>query len=120
VQPRAVPTATPHPNSQDDRTVRFGDERFFRPMQIALRLDYKDDEAIWRAIRSGELAAYQPSDRKVVVAESEVERWLASKAVEVADPWATSPISDQPSRSPKPQRRRRTDMPLVGRTVMKK
>jgi hypothetical protein len=105
-------------SSHESYAIRFGEERFFRPMQIALRLGYRDDDAIWRAIRSGELAAFQPSERKIIVAESEIERWLASKSVEAADPTAEAPSSAKPAQ--KPRRRRRTDMPLVGRTVMKK
>lgn len=119
MQLRAVPTATPPPNQSKSRAIRFGEERFFRPMQIALRLGYKDDDAIWRAIRSGELAAYQPSDRKVVVAESEIERWLASKAVEASGPVAGASSSVEPTPK-KPRRRQRADMPFVGRTVVRK
>jgi hypothetical protein len=118
MQPRAVPEPT-HPNPQHSRAVRFGDERFFRPMQIALRLGYKDDGAVWRAIRSGELRAFQPSDRKVVVAESEIELWLASKAVEATELAAARAVPEKPMRE-KPRRRRGTDMPLIGRTVVKK
>jgi hypothetical protein len=56
---------------------RFSDEEWLTPMQIARKLGYATDKPVRNAIKRGELkASYAPCRRKLIVAESEVLRWI--------------------------------------------
>ena len=58
-------------------TRGFLDERWLTPMQIARQFGYATDKPIRKAIMSGELKATRsPCRRKLVVAESELLRWI--------------------------------------------
>lgn len=60
-----------------DVQQRFTEEEWLTPMQIARKLGYSTDKPIRNAIRSGELkASHAPCRRKLIVAESEVLRWI--------------------------------------------
>ena len=55
----------------------FLDEEWLTPMEIARKLGYSTAKPIRKAILSGELkASRSPCRRKLLVAESEVLRWL--------------------------------------------
>ena len=55
----------------------FLDEEWLTPIQIARKFGYATDKPIRRAIKCGELRATRaPCRRKLVVAESEVLRWI--------------------------------------------
>jgi hypothetical protein len=56
---------------------RFSDEEWLTPMQIARKLGYATDKPVRNAIKRGELkASHAPCRRKLIVAESEVLRWI--------------------------------------------
>jgi hypothetical protein len=66
---------------QDNRgsgaTPGFLDEEWLTPIQIARKFGYATDKPIRRAIMRGELKATRaPCRRKLLVAESEVLRWV--------------------------------------------
>jgi hypothetical protein len=101
--------------SRVSRSVPHGGflgEAWLTPIQIAHKFGYVTDKPIRKAIMRGELkAARAPCRRKLVVAESEVLRWidghLAYKPAAVAeDPSATV------VRCPSPRSPRRT-MPTL-------
>ena len=55
----------------------FSDEEWLTPMQIARKLGYATDKPVRIAIKRGELkASHAPCRRKLIVAESEVLRWI--------------------------------------------
>jgi hypothetical protein len=55
----------------------FSDEEWLTPMQIARKLGYVTDKPVRNAIKRGELkASHAPCRRKLIVAESEVLRWI--------------------------------------------
>ncbi len=55
----------------------FAEEEWLTPMQIARKLGYSTDKPIRKAIKTGELkASHAPCRRKLIVAESEVLRWI--------------------------------------------
>jgi hypothetical protein len=55
----------------------FLDEEWFTPIQIARKFGYATDKPIRRAIMRGELKAMRaPCRRKLLVAESEIQRWV--------------------------------------------
>ena len=55
----------------------FSDEEWLTPMQIARKLGYATDKPVRNAIKRGELkASHAPCRRKLIVAESEVLRWI--------------------------------------------
>ena len=55
----------------------FTDEEWLTPMQIARKLGYATDKPIRNAIKRGELkASHAPCRRKLIIAESEVLRWI--------------------------------------------
>lgn len=55
----------------------FLDEEWLTPLQIARKFGYATDKPIRRAIMRGELKATRaPCRRKLLVAESEVLRWV--------------------------------------------
>lgn len=59
------------------RDARFSDEEWLTPMQIARKLGYATDKPVRNAIKRGELkASHAPCRRKLIVAESEVLRWI--------------------------------------------
>jgi hypothetical protein len=66
------------PSPAIDRTRRgFLDEEWLTPIEIARKFGYATDKPIRRAIKSGELRATRaPCRRRLVVAESEVLRWI--------------------------------------------
>jgi hypothetical protein len=58
-------------------TRAFLDEEWLTPIQIARKFGYATDKPIRRAIMRGELKATRaPCRRKLLVAESEVLRWV--------------------------------------------
>lgn len=85
----------------------FSDEEWLTPMQIARKLGYATDKPVRNAIKRGELkASHAPCRRKLIVAESEVLRWidddLAYEPV-ILDP--EPPPSVAPSPNGRPRRR---------------
>ena len=63
--------------SQASTSHGFLDEEWLTPIQIARKLGYSTAKPIRKAILSGELKASRaPCRRKLIVAESEVLRWL--------------------------------------------
>ena len=63
--------------SRRDVERRFTDEEWLTPMQIARKLGYATDKPVRNAIKNGELrASHAPCRRKLIVAESEVLRWI--------------------------------------------
>lgn len=90
----------------------FLDEEWLTPIQIARKFGYATDKPIRKAINSGELkAARAPCRRKLIVAESEVLRWIGrdlvyepnrSDAAAPVTPAATSPRR-RPHRSSVPR-----------------
>jgi hypothetical protein len=86
---------------------RFTDEEWLTPMQIARKLGYATDKPIRNAIKKGELKANRaPCRRKLIVAESEVLRWIdedlayepVTSQAESPAP-SSSPVSANPRRS---------------------
>ena len=64
-------------HGRPDLHHRFTDEEWLTPIQIARRLGYSTDKPIRSAIKRGELKAiHAPCSRKLLVAESEVLRWI--------------------------------------------
>src|SRR5580765_8370409 len=92
--------ATPSPSGA--RGSRgFLDEEWLTPIQIARKLGYSTAKPIRKAILSGELkASRSPCRRKLIVAESEVLRWLGKDL-------AFEPVI-QPAGTPRPARQRPT------------
>jgi hypothetical protein len=87
---------------------RFSDEEWLTPMQIAQKLGYTTDKPVRNAIKRGELKAiHAPCRRKLIVAESEVLRWidndLAYEPV-ILDPESPPPIA--PALTGRARRRR--------------
>lgn len=85
----------------------FLDEEWLTPIQIAHKFGYATDKPIRKAIMRGELKATRaPCRRKLVVAESEVLRWidrdLAYEPAAVAEGQSVNGLL-----SPKPRNRRR-------------
>ncbi len=79
--PRSEYAADPAVNgsslSGSDRRGGFLDEEWLTPIQIAHKFGYTTDKPIRKAIVRGELKATRaPCRRKLVVAESEVLRWI--------------------------------------------
>ena len=75
-------------------------------MQIARQFGYATDKPIRKAIMSGELKATRsPCRRKLVVAESEVLRWITLDLAFEPDP-ADTPAPSASSRRVGPARRR--------------
>jgi hypothetical protein len=71
-----MPRETSGPSRRDVER-RFTDEEWLTPMQIARRLGYATDKPVRNAIKRGELrASHAPCRRKLIVAESEVLRWI--------------------------------------------
>jgi hypothetical protein len=91
----------------DEPRPRFSDEEWFSPMKIARKLGYATDKPVRKAIRRGELRAIQaPCGRRLIVAESELLRWLHQLRYE---PPATRGSSAPVERAPQsgvPARRR--------------
>lgn len=64
-------------NGPSGASLAFLDEEWLTPLQIARKFGYATDKPIRRAIMRGELKATQaPCRRKLLVAESEVQRWV--------------------------------------------
>jgi hypothetical protein len=68
-------------HARTDSTERasrgFLDEEWLTPIQIARKLGYATAKPVRKAILSGELkASRSPCRRKLIVAESEVLRWI--------------------------------------------
>lgn len=98
-------------SSGEQRGV-FLDEVWLTPLQIARQFGYATDKPIRRAIMRGELRATRaPCGRKLIVAETEVLRWVRSTLA--FEPLVAS--SEQSSRRPSPrtQNGRRTVMPRL-------
>jgi hypothetical protein len=80
-------------------------------MQIAQKLGYATDKPVRNAIKRGELkASYAPCRRKLIIAESEVLRWID-------DDLAYEPVILNPGSPSAPARnghtRRRRGMPTL-------
>lgn len=95
------------------RTSRHGflDEEWLTPLQIAQRFGYTTDKPIRKAILRGELKATRaPCRRKLLVAESEVLRWIDCALTfepRVAEPERST------SSEPSTRRSRRAAMPSL-------
>jgi hypothetical protein len=96
-----------------DLQQRFTDEDWLTPIQIARKLGYSTDKPIRNAIRKGELKAiHTPCRRRLIVAESEVLRWIDEDL-------AYEPVTPKPapktgaSRSHNPHARRAGRMPTL-------
>jgi hypothetical protein len=91
---------------------RFTEEEWLTPIQIARKLGYATDKPVRSAIKRGELkASHAPCRRKLIVAESEVLRWID-------DDLAYEPMiaASEPSPSAVPPvngHRRRRQMPTL-------
>ena len=73
---RRSPTEA-EPTSHRDGRRRFTDEEWLTPIQIARKLGYATDKPIRNAIKAGKLkASHAPCRRKLIVAESELLRWI--------------------------------------------
>ena len=88
---------------------RFTDEEWLTPMQIARKLGYSTDKPIRSAIKKGELkASHAPCRRKLIVAESEVLRWidedLAYQPV-TPQPESVAPAAPSPNGNSRPRGR---------------
>jgi hypothetical protein len=97
--------------SQKARDARFSDEEWLTPIQIARKLGYATDKPVRNAIKRGELkASYAPCRRKLIVAESEVLRWID-------DDLAYEPVILKPEPPPAPalngRTRRRRELPTL-------
>lgn len=81
-------------------------------MQIARKLGYATDKPVRNAIKRGELkASHAPCRRKLIVAESEVLRWIDDDLA--YEPMILEP-EPQPSVAPPFKRRtRRRQMPTL-------
>jgi hypothetical protein len=89
----------------------FLDEEWLTPMQIAQKLGYSTAKPIRRAILSGELkASRSPCRRKLIVAESEVLRWLRRDLAFEPAVQPTRPARAEPQRL---TRRRRSTLPRL-------
>lgn len=88
--------------SRRDVQHRFTDEEWLTPIQIARKLGYATDKPIRNAIKSGELkASHAPCRRKLIVAESEVLRWIDEDlAYEPMTPQLETPAAPSPPRKP--------------------
>jgi hypothetical protein len=83
----------------------FLDEVWMTPLQIARRFGYATDKPVRKAIMRGELkAARGPCGRKLLVAESEVLRWIDT-ALAFEPGVATSERSSAPTKPPRQRRR---------------
>ncbi len=106
------PTGNGSRLSGSDRRRRFLDEEWLTPIQIAHKFGYATDKAIRKAIIRGELkATCAPCRRKLVVAESEVLRWIDGDLA-----YEPAAVTEEPSatvlRSPNPRSPRRA-MPTL-------
>ena len=119
-----VVQATRHTGPSSDRPrIRFSDERYFAPTEIAEILGYRNDEAIRKAIRCGRLRAVQTSTRRILIPESAVEEWLASCVVEpVPEVGAAATSSaEAQARAVAGEARilRKRDVPILGGAVVR-
>jgi hypothetical protein len=92
---------------------RFSDEEWLTPMQIARKLGYATDKPVRNAIKRGELkATHAPCRRKLIVAESEVLRWID---IDLAYEPAILDAEPPPSLAPalKGHARRRRQLPTL-------
>ena len=90
----------------------FLDEEWLTPMEIARKLGYSTAKPIRKAILSGELkASRSPCRRKLLVAESEVLRWLRR---DLAFEPAVQPPGPARAETERPTRgRRRSALPRL-------
>jgi hypothetical protein len=93
-------------DSRQDAPRGFLDEEWLRPIQIARKFGYATDKPIRKAIKSGELkAARAPCRRKLIVAESDVLRWinrdLAYEPIPVDSPASVTPAATSQGRRPR-------------------
>jgi hypothetical protein len=66
-------------SASETHHAAFLDEVWLTPLQIARRFGYATDKPVRKAIMHGELKATRgPCRRKLLVAESEVLRWIES------------------------------------------
>jgi len=95
-----------------DRRRRFWDEEWLTPMQIARKFGYATDKPIRNAIKRGELkASHAPCRRKLVVAESEVLRWIDGDLA--YEPVIVEPVPSARIARPPSPRPRRHSMPTL-------
>ena len=79
-------------------------------MQIARKLGYATDKPIRNAIKRGELrASHAPCRRKLIVAESEVLRWIDDDLA--YEPMVPAPEPSPPTNSSHNGRARLSQMP---------
>jgi Helix-turn-helix domain len=99
-----------HATLLDDRP-RFAEEEWFSPTEIARKLGYATDKPVRKAIRRGELRAISaPCGRRLIVAESDLLRWLDRLTYKPATPAVAAPADPTPQ---KDARRRRRNMPSL-------
>ena len=90
----------------------FLDENWLTPIQIARKFGYATDKPIRKAIMRGELKATRsPCRRKLLVAESELMRWV--DAILSFDPGADGPTPSTSSGGTSSSRSRRSVMPRL-------
>jgi hypothetical protein len=95
-----------------DGRRRFSDEEWLTPMEIARKLGYATDKPIRNAIKRGELkASHAPCRRKLIVAESEVLRWIDDDLA--YEPVIFDPDPQPPTAGPVNGRSRRRQMPIL-------
>jgi hypothetical protein len=91
----------------------FLDEVWLTPLQIARRFGYGTDKPIRKAIMRGELKATRaPCRRKLLVAESELLRWIDG-TLAFQPETATSERSMSPTGVSVRQKSRRSGMPRL-------
>jgi hypothetical protein len=89
----------------------FLDEVWLTPLQIARQFGYATDKPVRKAIMRGDLRATRaPCGRKLIVAETEVLRWV--RRTLAFEPLAASPEESRPP-TPTTHRGRRTAMPRL-------
>jgi hypothetical protein len=99
-------------SSNGEQRSVFLDEVWLTPLQIARQFGYATDKPVRKAIMRGDLRATRaPCGRKLVVAETEVLRWV--KSALAFEPFVAS--SEESSRRPGPstQSGRRTATPRL-------
>ena len=99
-----------HTTLRDGR-VRFAEEEWFSPTEIARKLGYATDKPVRKAITRGELRAISaPCGRRLIVAESDLLRWLDRLTYQPATAVVAAPADPTPQ---KDARRRRRNVPSL-------
>ena len=91
----------------EERYSDFLNEVWLTPLQIARQFGYATDKPVRKAIMRGELQATRaPCGRKLVVAETEVLRWI--KNALAFEPRPSGAAQSMPPAGTSPRRARRT------------